>query len=561
MQTRWLRTVVFSGFALLALAARVPESGDARCFSCHGSRAMTKQAEGGKVISLFVDKAKFAKSVHGSMGCTGCHDDLEGASHPGKTPPKAVTCGTCHAKPTQTYDESSHGAARRSGKLGAAQCADCHGKHDIVPSLSPESPVSRLHLSTTCGKCHVQIVKDVEESTHGQAVAKGIKEAPTCTDCHSDHKIEDLRSASTLRLAEQICSRCHSSERLNSKFSLPTNRVSSFFDSYHGLAARMGSASAANCASCHGFHNILPPTDPKSMVHKDNLVRTCQKCHPGANEKFSLGKIHLDEKDMESRGERINNWIRRIYIGMIVGTIGGMILHNLFALWKKARKAFRDPERTVVRMNLLARIQHILLASSFIYLVISGFALKYSDSWLTFFVGSSEVVRRTGHRIAAVVMILLSVAHVVYLLATRDGRKFLKDMFPETKDLWDLIDNLKYLFLGLPTRPKFKRFGYAEKAEYWAVVWGTAVMGGTGLLLWFKIYFSQWLPRWVVDVATTIHLYEAILATLAIIVWHFYFVIFDPDIYPINWAWLDGRVTPEHHHEEHPLDVPEDDSH
>src|SRR5208283_1819188 len=111
-----------------------------------------------------------------------------------------------------------------------------------------------------------------------------------------------------------------------------------------------------------------------------------------------------------------------------------------------------------------------------------------------------------------------------------------------------------YLLPGVP-RPQFKRFGYAEKMEYWAVVWGTFLMGGTGMLIWFKFYTTDLFPRWVIEVSTTVHFYEAVLATLAIVVWHFYFVIFDPEIYPINWAFLDGKVTPHHYHEEHPLDL------
>ena len=104
------------------------------------------------------------------------------------------------------------------------------------------------------------------------------------------------------------------------------------------------------------------------------------------------------------------------------------------------------------------------------------------------------------------------------------------------------------------TKPKIGRFGYAEKMEYWAVVWGTIIMGATGLAIWLKIDVTQFLPRWVVTVATTIHYYEAVLACLAIIVWHFYHVIFDPEVYPLNTACLDGRISEEFQAHEHPLE-------
>jgi cytochrome b subunit of formate dehydrogenase len=151
-------------------------------------------------------------------------------------------------------------------------------------------------------------------------------------------------------------------------------------------------------------------------------------------------------------------------------------------------------------------------------------------------------------------MIAGALMHLYYAIFTKEGRQFIKDMLPELKDLTDLLVHLRYLVLPGSAKPQFKRFGYAEKAEYWAVVWGTFLMGTTGGLIWFKIYFTRWMPRWIVDVSITVHYFEAILATLAILVWHFYFVIFDPDVYPINWAWLDGKVTPHHYKEEHPLD-------
>src|SRR5262249_56272866 len=102
-------------------------------------------------------------------------------------------------------------------------------------------------------------------------------------------------------------------------------------------------------------------------------------------------------------------------------------------------------------------------------------------------------------------------------------------------------------------KPKIARFGYAEKAEYWAVIWGTFIMGLTGLMIWFKIGVFGFLARWWIDIALAIHFYEAVLATLAIIVWHFYHVIFDPDVYPVNFAFIDGRMSENLFKEEHEL--------
>ena len=542
-------------FAFLFFASPVfAGSEDKDCLQCHGTKV--QKLGGAKQTPPFVDLAKFRSSVHGGNGCVSCHSDLDGAKHPGGTAVKPVTCGTCHEKPEASFNASVHGAARKGGNSGAAGCVECHGSHEIVPFASSSSPVNRANIGATCGTCHADVQKEFQDSIHGQAIAKGFQDAPTCTDCHGDHRIESLKHASSVKMAEQVCIRCHASQRMNAKFNLPANRVSTFLGSYHGLAGRMGDQQAANCASCHGFHKILPSSDPRSTIHPDNLAKTCQKCHPGTTENFALGKIHSDGSDISGPGDKINRWVKSGYLLLIFATIGGMLFHNLLILYRKAMAARRNPERVVVRMKPLDRIQHALLAASFIYLVVSGFALKFPDSWLTYLVGSSEGFRRIGHRTSAIVMMALSVAHVLYALGTRDGRQFVKDMFPERKDLLDVLRNVRHLLHPRSPRPKFGRFGYAEKAEYWAVVWGTFIMGGTGLMLWFKVSATQYMPRWVVDVALTVHLYEAILASLAILVWHFYFVIFDPDVYPLNWAVLDGKVTRHYHHDEHPLEQP-----
>ena len=542
---------VLASFALLP--STVLAIDNAECLACHEDKGLTRKDAAGKEVSLFVDAAKFATSVHKANACTSCHVDITEAPHPDKFVAKRAACDACHAKMVETYESSTHGIAHRAGKADAANCEDCHGKHDIVRAGLTSSPLHHVNQGATCGKCHPQILKDVQESVHGKAMAEGVYDAPSCVDCHSDHAIQDLRMASPMKIAEQVCSRCHASERLRTRYKLPANRVSTFFDSYHGLAARMGATNAANCASCHGFHSILPSSDPRSMVNKANMVKTCRKCHPEANEKFSQGRIHVNDKVMSESGTKINWWVRQLYLLLIVATIGGMLIHNTLALRRKLVKLYLNPKRTVLRMTLAQRVQHWLLLVSFITLAITGFALKYPDSWIAYLVGNSEPFRRISHRAAAVLMMLLAVYHAYYLLATREGRKLLWEMLPRIKDITDVFGNLRYLLFG-GLKPKFARFGYPEKAEYWAVVWGTIIMGVTGLIIWFKFGFTLWLPRWMIDVANTIHYYEAILAVLAIIVWHFYHVIFDPDVFPVNWAWWDGRVSAEWYEEEHGLD-------
>ncbi len=187
-------------------------------------------------------------------------------------------------------------------------------------------------------------------------------------------------------------------------------------------------------------------------------------------------------------------------------------------------------------------------------LVLTGFALKFPDSWFAVMLAMGEHLRSVIHRIAAVVLIAVSIYHIFDIALSREGRKLVRDLFPTLDDARGAWQNVAY-YLGLSSRkPDFARFNYAEKAEYWALVWGMIVMAVTGIMLWAKVIVGNRLPRWWLDVATAIHFYEAILATLAIIVWHFYQVFFDPDVYPMNWAWWDGKMTLHHYREEHGLD-------
>ena len=524
------------------------------CLDCHLDPTTTRKVDG-KTISLVFPTNAFNESVHAKLNCMDCHPGIKDLVHESKLPPP--NCAGCHEKETKEYATSVHGLSHSGSVAGGANCWDCHGAHDILATTSPRSPLHVVRQAQTCGACHDQEAKDWAASAHGQALNAGKRDAPTCTDCHSEHKIEALAETAARKISGDGCSRCHASERLNTKYNLPADRVRTFFESYHGLAAQYGSTLAANCGSCHGYHKILPSSDPDSAIHPAHLVETCGKCHPGANEKFSLGKIHVDNAAAQSApdlGSQINWWVRRIYLGLIVGTIGSMFVHNALLFFKKVRAHLRASSRPVLRMNISQRLQHALLAVSFIALAVTGFALKFPDSWLARVLGSSEPFRRWVHRIAAIGLLAVGAYHFIYLLATKDGRQLVKDLFPVKKDLADVWAAVRYLTGLTRTKPKIGRFGYAEKLEYWAVIWGTIIMGATGFMVWFKIDVTRLLPRWAVEVALTIHYYEAVLACLAIVVWHFYHVILDPDVYPLNLACMDGKVSAHWQAEEHPLE-------
>jgi formate dehydrogenase gamma subunit len=542
-------------FCLLAPARTADVIPNSDCLDCHGQNDLVKTNASGQAISLYVDPARLAASTHRTNLCANCHSDLTRQHPDDGIAAKTVNCATCHPRQSQSYGVSAHAIAIKQGDAGAATCRDCHGHHDISP---PNSPTSRLHfskLATTCGECHPEAARDLQVSVHGTAAARGEREAATCTDCHSEHRIQALKDSSSRHVSQDVCAKCHASERINTKFSLPSDRVRTFFESYHGLAAQYGGgARAANCASCHGAHRILPSTDARSSIHKDHLVETCGKCHPGATRNFALSRIHVGDSS-DDTGSIVNRWVRRIYLALIFATIGGMVLHNGLVWFRKALAARQSPDRSVTRMSPAQRRQHFILLASFILLALSGFALKYPDSWLAWCLGGNETIRRWLHRGAGVLLLLVGAYHILYVATRAEGRRLVRDLLPTWNDLRDTVTQLRFLATGRGPRPIIGRFGYAEKMEYWAVVWGTLIMGVTGLMIWLKIDVTLLLPRWAVEVANTIHYYEAILATLAIVVWHFYHVVFDPDVYPMNWAWLDGKVSKHWHAEKHPLDT------
>jgi formate dehydrogenase gamma subunit len=539
------------------------------CANCHGDASeawkISRHAKG------------FVSGNRHAAGCLSCHGGNPHRIVPTSDPRSPVahanvprTCGACHGQkmvmetagvrtqPVFAYQDSVHGRAVAGGSEKAAVCTDCHNHHDVLGANEQSSPIFRFNIPSTCGKCHGDVTDVFMASVHGQGVARGSSQSPVCTTCHGIHNIKEHidpnSSVAAMNIARTTCGQCHGSVRMTAEFGLSSRRIRSYEDSYHGLAKRLGSDQAANCASCHGVHNILASTDPRSMIHPSNLADTCGSCHPGAGAKFIQGRVHLESLPVEEQAlsDKVMMWVRLIYIPLIVLTLSSMALHNIIIWVRKARRARKDPTRTVVRMNRNQRIQHFLLLTSFFALVISGFALAWPESFFGTISGG-EAVRRLVHRVAAVVMMALGLYHVGYMVGTREGRKGLRDFWFNLKDARDVVGVMKYHLGRSKEHPKMGRFTYAEKAEYWALVWGTIVMAVTGLMLWFHLQVTTWLglPRWWVDVALLIHYYEAILATLAIIIWHLYAVIFDPDVYPVNWAWYDGKMREGHFRHEH----------
>ncbi|MBI5624823.1 MAG: cytochrome b/b6 domain-containing protein [Elusimicrobia bacterium] len=499
----------------------------AACKDCHGH---THTLLNSRNLRSPVNRVNIAKT------CIRCHDDDK----------RMGKFKLTISHPFESYSHSVHGEAFKDGKTNAATCSDCHGTHDLHGAANSQGRIFWRNVPDTCGRCHSNVLSVYRVSIHGQTSKAGVKESPVCTSCHGEHTIRPVKDAGSSAYAGAVtktCSACHASESLAAKFGLPLDRAKSYLDTYHGLAYQRGDLKVANCASCHGFHDVLPHTDPLSSIHQDNLARTCGRCHPGAGAQLTKGSVHGPSKG--------KHWslhlVTVFYYFVIPLTIGGMLFHNGLDF---LRKALRDGHGHAVghggdlRMNVNERVQHAVLTVTFILLAVTGFALKYPEAWWTMpFSLADEGLRRGLHRWAAVFFLVLSIYHLGYLLLTQRGRGILWGLLPRLRDAKDAVLLMLYN-LGLRSeRPELATpYNYIEKAEYWALVWGTFVMVVSGLLLAFSNLTLRYLPLWAPDLATLVHFYEAVLACLAIATWHSYWVVFDPDVYPMNWSWLTGYV-------------------
>jgi len=538
------------------------------CRTCHEQESEEYRAHGRAEVGVCDDVPK----------CSDCHGDHTvlpssvklSSTHPVNLP---ATCGKCHENlditkkyeilidhPIEIYESSVHGKATQGGIYVAATCNDCHSTggsaHRILAPGDHESAVNHFNIPETCGQCHRGVESDFWEGIHGKFVARGETDAPVCTHCHGEHGIispDDPRApVSRSRVAEATCSPCHESAVLNEKYGLPSGHLTSFIDSYHGLKSKAGDTHVANCASCHGVHRILPSSDPTSTIYPANLQETCGTCHPGISEGMANQAIHgVSGEGLQTPAAYI---VEKVYIAAIVVIIGLMLLHWVIDLAKHLRTLTSEGPR-IQRMTLNEVWQHFFLMVTFIVLVVSGFALRFSDGFLTrlFFgwEGGFEI-RGDIHRVAAVLFLLTACWHMVYVFTSRRGRQVVKDMFPTWRDFAQFWRRIQWNIGRRANPPRFGRFSYVEKAEYWALVWGSVVMVITGILLWFDNWFIAFLPKGFLDVSLVVHYYEAWLATLAIVVWHLYSTVFSPHVYPMNPSWLNGKMPEPMYRHEHP---------
>ena len=214
---------------------------------------------------------------------------------------------------------------------------------------------------------------------------------------------------------------------------------------------------------------------------------------------------------------------------------------------------------SLTRFDIHQRIQHVLLALSFIVLVLTGLPLKFSNAgisqWWVALWGGVEVTR-LAHRVGAWVIVMDSLYHIAYLIINVAilKRPFPVKMLPSLKDIQDFILDFAYTFGVRKDKPRYDRYDWRQKFDYWAIFWGMPVMAGSGFVLMFPVFMSKFLPGWIVPAALVAHSDEAMLALTWIFVVHIFFSHFAPGSFPANTSIFTGKVSREKYKKEHPIE-------
>ena len=504
-----LRTLLAA--ALVATASCAAAQDNSVCLGCHGNAGFEAPGPDGKPRALHVNPDRFAKSVHGPRNCTDCHTNITEIPHQKLLPRDEWrvkipdVCGTCHSAQREIYATSVHGKAVLQDKNAyAATCSDCHTAHSVTP---PSADPARLAITKNCGGCH-------------------------------------------------------------------SDKLASYTQTYHGQVHTLGYAYTAKCFDCHGNHGIQRVADPKSTVHPANRLQTCQKCHAGATAGFITFQPHANTHDFE-RYPQV--WLAtKLMIALLIGVFVFFWTHT--ALWFLREYLDRRQGKTrphVATDNLQLqdrqfqrfapgwRIAHLAFALSVMTLVLTGMTVFFPETdWAKSVAAAFGGPRNAAlaHRVAAAIMLgiffihLLVVAFRIFAGRLRGFRWFGPiSLVPNWQDLKDILAMFAWFF-GRRPRPVFDRWTYWEKFDYWAVFWGMAIIGGSGMMLAFPVQAGAVLPGWMFNVATIVHGEEAVLAAVFLFTVHFFNNHFRPDKFPLDTVMFTGAVPLEEFRREHALE-------
>jgi cytochrome b subunit of formate dehydrogenase len=529
-----------------------PLTDETSCGECHSSvlRALGRSAHGGEAACA---------DCHGAPHDIRPADDLASAVSPVN---QIKYCGGCHNEPPaliEGYLAGEHGKALLlSGLISAPACSDCHGDHRIMKVDSSRAPTEHHNSPEMCGACHQMLFDDwTNHSAHGKAWQEDA-EGPVCVDCHASHEIVDPTTYDARHASARNCGSCHE------------EYLTTFRDSFHGKGLHLGLSGGASCADCHTPHAQMSADHPESSIHPDNRLATCGKCHEDITPSFATFEPHNDPTDPDD-----NFKVYVVYMfmtGLLIGVFAFFGLHDILWLQRSLvgvmRGEFEEERRAAsgqwVRRFRLKHIRtHVIVITTFILLALTGLPLKFAHTapWAQTLVDVLGGVDSTRfiHRLAAVGTFGYLLFHVVDVLwrtvVRREKGMFWgpNSMMPQPKDLWDLLGNIRY-FLYLGERPKGDRWTYFEKFDYLAVFWGVAMIGVSGLFLWYPDVVTQVMPGWTLNVAQVIHSDEALLATGFIFFFHFFHTHLRPESFPMDLVVFLGKMPLERFKSERPLE-------
>jgi cytochrome b subunit of formate dehydrogenase len=571
--------------------------GQTSCVSCHGDCEQLphprRVAPADCASCHAQEQGDYAVSVHGravsggdekAASCSSCHGthDILSAKNPQSRTYKfqlPYTCAECHSNKelmeeedvsrplaAKHYLDSMHGKALMvDGLVVAPSCNDCHGVHKILPTDDERSLVNRVNVPDTCGRCHSGIEVVYNKSIHGQKLAEGEDEAPVCTTCHTAHEINRPGEVAFKLSSDERCGQCHE------------DRLHRYRETFHGKAMALGLAGVAACYDCHGHHDIVPTDDPASHLYGENKLETCRKCHPKASKGFTSYLAHADHTDRKHYPALY--WTFLFMTTIVLSTFAFFGIHTLLwlvrslALYFNDREAFKEAkikaikdDDEFVRFRPIERFLHGLVVSSFLLLVATGMPLKFYEAgwakWMVSFIGGLKVAG-VLHRVGALITFTYFAIHLSSLAANvvrkrgmfknpKSGRynpmrllryAFGPDMpLPNLHDIKDMWAHQKWFF-GRGPRPQFDRWTYWEKFDYFAVFWGVAIIGLSGLVMWFPEAFTRVLPGWLINISLIVHSDEALLAAGFIFTFHFFNVHFRIEKFPMDPVIFSGRIS------------------
>jgi len=539
--------LALSGKLLAAGAGEVVDSSE--CLGCHDS---------------LVSEEAFVRSAHAGNGCTSCH--LAGMQldlhMKGKANIENVKCERCHAQQTADHIGSVHFA-------NDVDCIACHSDiHEAIPRKGDKKAVV-----TVCTGCHDDM-EGFASSVHGKSLMQGNADAPDCSSCHGLHAIKEVppdTSNDGQMFFSSTCIPCHDNREMMERNGINANAVTTYLESYHGKGYTLGFPDkSAGCIDCHTAHDVLSKEDPASSINSANIQNMCKECHAGATSFFSQYYAHGDYHDSENYP--ILYWTFLGMSGLLIGTFAIFWIHSIFWLFRgfvenreKSRALAEgrahihpDAHKVYSRFKMRHIFLHVTVIISFLGLSLTGLPLKFSDqAWAKTLMSFYGGVHYAGliHRGCAILTFYYFLGalwmSIDFLFIRKDVKgNVLQRMFgpeslmPNLRDAKDLFGMIKWFFFRGP-KPSFDRWTYWEKFDFIAVFWGMFAIGGSGLMLWFPEFFGQFLPGWLLNVATIVHSDEALLATGFIFTVHFFNTHGRPEKFPMDFVIFNGEISKE----------------